>query len=156
MWSLAQFVHMKSSTVSDTNVDIPITALVAPVKAHFTSHRPLGLGRMRSTQPSRCMSSTVIFSNTLGWHSWSCSARETVPLLDEPTLVTLGNFLGISTCTFCIFQDGVYLTFWKRYVSDHSKYLLCSLWSPTVRSSCGCTKVLHGYCSIVVLWIVFT
>jgi len=152
MWRPAQFIHIKSSTVSDTNVVTPMTAFFAPVIAHFTSHHPLGLGRMRSTQPSRCMSSTVIYCNTLGWHSWSCSTREAVPLLDEPTLVTLENFPGISTCTVCIFQDGVFLTFWNKMLKNHCKYVYLHFVAPTNQTECEMLECVVSFLTLGHWW----
>ena len=55
-----QFVHVEITTVANTNVVTPLTAIVGPVITYFASDCPFGFGRMSALHPSRSVGSTVV------------------------------------------------------------------------------------------------
>ena len=103
----SQFVDVETTTVANTNVVTPLTAIVVPVITYFASDYPLGSGRMRTLHPSRSVGSAMMFGYTLGCNLGSCLTAEAIPALGEILLIALQHVASRNThrsvtCVQCL------------------------------------------------------
>ena len=78
-WRFLQLVDVETTTVANTNVVTPPTAIVVPVITYCAIDLPIGLGRMRAFHPSRSVGSTMMPGYTVACYSGSCLTGEAVP-----------------------------------------------------------------------------
>ena len=59
--SLRQPIDVKCPTVTDTDLYVPDTDVVAPVEANLSLDSSIIFGRMLAIHPARCMGATMMF-----------------------------------------------------------------------------------------------
>ena len=86
--SLWQPIDVECPTVADTNLYVPHTIVVVPVKANLSLDCSIIFSRMLTVHPARRMGSTMMYRHWGGRHSGSGSICEAVPPSGKIVAVT--------------------------------------------------------------------
>jgi len=108
-----QLIHIKRSTVLDSNVVAPLTAVVWPMITDCTRHYAVYDRRMLPIYPSWGMRTTMVYSWTLSGHLWvTRNASKAIPSRVDISLIASG-WTSVSDKAICCIKV-VVVAAWVR------------------------------------------
>ena len=97
--SLSKLIDVKTIAFLYLNISMPVTTASSPVKTNFAANSLSNSCWMRSTQPPRCMCSTVMFWNTRSWHHSSRCTGKSVPFRCQVLLIASKSVATVDACS---------------------------------------------------------
>ena len=117
-----QLIHVKRSTVLDSNEVVPPTAVVWPMITDLTRHYTVCDRRMKSSHPSWGMRTTMVYAWTLSGHLWvPRNTIKTIPSRVDIVLIASG-LTSVSDKAICCMKV-VVVAAWVR--SCNCWYTMC-------------------------------
>ena len=122
---ILQLVHVKSTTIANSDAVFPLTATAGPVITNVPSDDSLRNCGMFSVQPTRSVSSTSPCRSTWLRDLGSSSTGKSVPFFGQTVVAFYHVFIVMWYSTICIGQRCVRAAFWEfkqfRSVCNRSK-----------------------------------
>ena len=94
---LRKVIDVECSTVTDTDLYVPPTNVVAPVEANLSLDTSVIFRRMVTIHPTRCMGSTMMYRHWGGRHSGASSICEAVPPNGKIVAITPKDVFSVPT-----------------------------------------------------------